>query len=665
MWSVIALLQSVSEASIRKVLAEQANNDLRSSNSPPTDSAVVSNIHSRMLGNGTMQVHEPSLYVGKEAVIPVNELETLIKSKLVETDLVVWITSYLWPVLVDDGKDMRCICNSENNEWMCVSNWSDNDLKCDLILMPFYLLHHPHVISPISEQKSKLRADRVKNDKSSLRLAYFDGRPPTRTTHNYSKWYDCYGVFKAKEHNKIDDAAHVQLFRYINTISSKHPGKLVPGILYDDNQLYIYKSLKGDIIHCIKAKWSDAGTKQLVKNSFPLSPWEQAIIQACKLHEVHPLRCLGVGGTARVIEVYKGAERYALKVVLFEPIYEISPPSAHLLETRIYEEHAAIRTYLNKPHCPTLLSDLKIGDSFPYHGSFYIAPVGTRVSAQTVMETAVNFQLVVKQVLLLYQQGIYHGDARLPNLLLLPPSAVSSSATLPSAVSASSRLFPGTLPSAESLSTENLSTESSSTVLLPGTLSLAEAPSAESLPTESSSTESSSSVVELPDFAALSLSQSPVPAASAPSASSSLSSASIASFSLSSASSTRPVSPVPHAHMNSLVDGGASAQHDVSLAELSPVQLTLQSSFFWVDFLAICPALQNHFLFREDMKMFVQSLVYELVTHETVNLTKPIMQLINAFDPSTRMFDKFADVLYRELKELLERHPPLSYKVVD
>jgi hypothetical protein len=65
----------------------------------------------------------------------------------VEWQLVAYVTSILWPILVGDLSSMRCIAGSENNPWLVTHmDKPESDLKPDAYLAPYWLLSHTNLM---------------------------------------------------------------------------------------------------------------------------------------------------------------------------------------------------------------------------------------------------------------------------------------------------------------------------------------------------------------------------------------------------------------------------------------------------------------------------------------------------------------------------------------
>jgi hypothetical protein len=139
----------------------------------------------------------------------------------------------------------------------------------------------------------------------------------------------------------------------------------------------------------------------------PRSLWEESILRACEVHAVRPLRVLGVGGFARVLEVAREDDsRWALKVRVLKTPDDI----------RFRGEWAFLNAHkssgLPLPHAVSELKEAQLGEEATV-ASFLMQPVGQPVATEAHAPVRAAYAALRQ----LHSAGIFHGDPRPENFL--------------------------------------------------------------------------------------------------------------------------------------------------------------------------------------------------------------------------------------------------------
>jgi hypothetical protein len=368
---------------------------------------------------------------GQPAVLDeTQQKEAITASNSSEEALVAHITASLWPWVVTD--EFRSLVNSESFPWLVVKpKQPELNLKPDLWIGPSYVVQtRDGPTSPSTEKRYFAQGERGRllelhksdanapSDSStpSVPLRYIFG-----TAHGVG-WYDSIYPLAAK--CTLTATAFGEEIAYLQHLSRCGPDKMSRGMVFDATQFYLLICHDGAITRRTVAQWIQAGTGPLIREFFSVeSPWEAAVRALCVQMGAHPIRHLGIGGFARVIEVQldhssssKG-DSWALKVVL----------AAHVGSLAIEQEYLSSLCALAAPSRPLLASILP-STIKPLHrlwgangqqqaAAFLLQPVGETLDAAEVIHTSAVFCAVLRQLRTLHRHGVCHGDPRLPNLL--------------------------------------------------------------------------------------------------------------------------------------------------------------------------------------------------------------------------------------------------------
>lgn len=338
------------------------------------------------------------------------EQQALVVAVNSEAAMVARLTPYLWRWLCGEGTPAyRCLVNSETKKWLEVEPGEGQlNQKPDLWLGPAYLVEQ--LLAPAAaedngpeQEAATVRAD-VMASAATQSFPYVFGKPASK------RWFD--SVFPLAAKLSLTDTAMGEEMIYLKHLSdTNHP--FSRGMAYDKKTFVLLKCVNKKIAWRMQGRWVQRGAGEQIRSFFSVeSAWESAVAHCCTILAVQPVRYLGCGGTARVIEVRNtDGQLLALKTVL-EPNLE------HLAS-----EFCRLRTLISDVQSPAALRGV-LPDAVGSHvelpdksaACFLLSPVGEGIECDVVKSRSA-FRPVFTALRTLHANGQRHGDPRLPNLL--------------------------------------------------------------------------------------------------------------------------------------------------------------------------------------------------------------------------------------------------------
>jgi hypothetical protein len=192
------------------------------------------------------------------------------------------------------------------------------------------------------------------------------------------------------------------------------------GMLFNRSSFWLYNSFDGSPFSLAQYKWVFPGTASAVRAFFagdvdpPLVVLLRALLEALgvrPLHDEHGRCYLGSGATGHVFTVGGATHARALKVVL-----EASVTTHVAVEYSLLTAAAAAGAPVVRPVEGSLLNFVNLGGGRVSGGGFLLEAVGKPFPA---VESRARCVQAFDTLAELHRAGVIHGDARLPNLLLV------------------------------------------------------------------------------------------------------------------------------------------------------------------------------------------------------------------------------------------------------
>jgi hypothetical protein len=249
-------------------------------------------------------------------------------------------------------------------------------------------------------------------------------------------WYD--SIFPLAAKCSLTLEAFGEEIEYLQHLSRCGTDKMCRGMVFGPRHFYLLTCHDGTITSRTIGHWIQPGTGPLIRNFFSVeSPWEAAVRVFCVKLGLEPTKQLGIGGTARVIEVRQKSdgECWALKVVLTSTVNSLAIEQEYLDQLIVHASST-----------PALSSILPIKIS-PLHkawdkkeqataAAILLQPIGVPLDGKEVLSKPDVFCQILLHLRTLHQHGVCHGDPRIPNLLRLaspvrraPPRAAAAAAS--------------------------------------------------------------------------------------------------------------------------------------------------------------------------------------------------------------------------------------------
>jgi tRNA A-37 threonylcarbamoyl transferase component Bud32 len=246
---------------------------------------------------------------------------------------------------------------------------------------------------------------------------------------------DCF-IFGGLAHRHLQrDGCVREVFdAKLESLKQEHLGKLVKyhllipgecrGMVFNGSQFWLFSSLDGHALKLVKGTWAAPGSAHLVRRFFedqpppppPLLPLLRHLLSALRLRptQVDGSAFLGAGSSGRVFAVQstepatRHAQRMALKLVPAAASDEWLFNLTH--EFKVMQDAAA----LGVPVVPVVADSLRLLEGVG--GGYLLARCGVPLDATASQETCCA---AFAALAALHARAVVHGDARLPNLLLV------------------------------------------------------------------------------------------------------------------------------------------------------------------------------------------------------------------------------------------------------
>jgi hypothetical protein len=326
-----------------------------------------------------------------------------------ETELVKRLTPVLWRLCVaDDGGDDVCgyvLVNGENCRWL------------DNLVAPL----RPHM---------RLKPDLFEAPRVCVKECAGTDKQGSG---------DCFIFGSLAHHHLQRDGCVRKLFEgKLDPLTLAHLGELVKyhrlipgecrGMVFNGSQFWLFASFDGHAVKLVRGTWAAPGSEHLVRSFFddqappppPLLPLLRQLLTALRLRpaQVDGSCFLGAGGSGRVFAVQstepatRRAQRMALKLV---------PAAASVtwLGDLTHEFKALhVAAGLGAPVVPVVADSLRVLEGVG--GGYLLARCGAPFNATASLAACSAAFVALAE---LHALAVLHGDARLPNLLLVDGDA--------------------------------------------------------------------------------------------------------------------------------------------------------------------------------------------------------------------------------------------------
>lgn len=326
-----------------------------------------------------------------------------------ERAFVDWLLRRLGTCL--DERAFHCFVNSEDHPWLrpLEAKTSGHEKKPDFWRAPRY----------------------------AVRVVTRNDGVPTGAPRLGTTWLDSVFVIGAKK-EPISETAIGEVIASLQILNGRTEQPAF-GAVVCPTEVHLLTSNAGWLAQRVVAQWTQPGTLQLLRDFFSRqSRWEIAVQYFCTAAGVRPVRALGAGASARVVEVLdQQGDCWALKVVLKD--------ASHLLT-----EHTRLCALVDgagpklarvlPERVSTLFNMLKCGELAA--SAYLLQPVGVPIARETA-----QLEAAWQALRTLHIHGVVHGDARLPNVIRVdrrshrvrpddeiqppPPAAAATAAEVP------------------------------------------------------------------------------------------------------------------------------------------------------------------------------------------------------------------------------------------
>ena len=210
------------------------------------------------------------------------------------------------------------------------------------------------------------------------------------------------------KHKKSDNKDLQQLCRYLINLPAP-PSRISRGMLVDPAGFKLFE-MTGAMSHktattLIEGSWETKGSREAIQSFMTedraYSAWDR-LLEASVVHaKVELVRFLGSGKFGRVYEVSNENGKMAMKLVL----------DCEHAEGELRALHSA-----HALKCPVVKPGEEVHKISNLGGCYLQSPVGKEVDRDTAKT---NLTSVLTSLQQLHKQGVYHGDARIRNLIQL------------------------------------------------------------------------------------------------------------------------------------------------------------------------------------------------------------------------------------------------------
>ena len=419
---------------VERTLKELNINQLSTMISPPSTPAVVAEQTLQRLGKRDYSVWDAAAKnkLQSPPILTVEQHAAIVTDcKTSEALLVARITPFLAPLI---NREYRVLVNSETKPWIeTLRGHSKYRGKPDLWVGPYY------AVRPLrsTQYKDEELAGKINTLLSQNPSSYLYGEPYHGTDRGKADlWYDSIMPIAAKLN--FDNNALGEAINYTYWFSQSPIQPSTRGMLITLDKFYLLHSTKGVVTSITEAKWTDAGSAELMADHFSFdSPWTQAVRELCQKFNVTPLRFLGAGSNGRVFEVIDNSSnrcRRALKVALGSrcgPLAEKIPlaEKEQILIRWLIEKKPEIVSVL-----PQSISDFHtlytdVAQQLPWAGGYLLSPVGESINVKSILQEQNGLSDLLQSLRLMHRNGVVHGDPRLPNILRRQRVTISSSSS--------------------------------------------------------------------------------------------------------------------------------------------------------------------------------------------------------------------------------------------
>jgi hypothetical protein len=335
--------------------------------------------------------------------------QSLVAAVHSEAAMVARLTPYLWRCLCGPGSPFyRSLVNSETKKWLEVEPGEGQlNQKPDLWLGPGYIVEvlpaPANTDGNAAEEEAVAIRTEVKAAHDTKCIPYIFGKPASQ------HWFD--SVFPLAAKLSLTDTAIGEEMIYLKHLSdTSHP--FSRGMAYDKEKFVLLKCVNKKISWRLEGYWTQRGSFERIRDFFSAeSQWEIAIRRCCAILAIQPVRYLGCGGTARVIEVRCQGQLLALKTVLEPHIEQMADEYCRLRGLIRGQSSASIRSVLPD----AVGSHIELLDKSA--AAFLISPIGESIERKVVLKSQKSFLPIFMALRILHTNGQRHGDPRLPNLL--------------------------------------------------------------------------------------------------------------------------------------------------------------------------------------------------------------------------------------------------------
>jgi len=327
-----------------------------------------------------------------------------------ESDVVKFMTPFLWELADTDSSDVcgAVLVNSELFRWL---DRPKHPLRSDLRLKPdLFRTWRPFIV------------DRGAAPAQGVGHAYIFGP----LAHRNLQLDGCVRELYEAKLEELSAAHFGELIKYHRLI----PGPCC-GMLFNRSTFWLYASYDGHPVRLLKCSWAVPGTAQCVRDFFARVRCEPPLLscmrELLRQLDVRPLAAdgavlLGAGGFGRVFRVTRPPDAAADAAGEPPLALKVMPASPH---SDVYNEYNALLAASERgaPVVPVVANSVRLldADTGGEHcgGGFLLREVGSPFEVKSRATCRKAFASLLK----LHECGVLHGDARLPNLLVLRTGA--------------------------------------------------------------------------------------------------------------------------------------------------------------------------------------------------------------------------------------------------
>lgn len=332
-----------------------------------------------------------------------------------ECDLVAYMTPFFEAILKDIDLNLVYV-NGERYPW--IETVSGNNLKPDgFVANKCNVIFRPPYAGAPDCTPSRLFGEGIWDIRDSIN-----------------------SIWDAKK--KVSNEGYGDLCTYLEICSNDRPkyfdqtDVIFKGVVYDAEEFRLVTSTDSTITKTTVAKWTDAGSYDLMKNFLSVQdPWDSCLYQLCSdLNVTIPVVSdtvgtvekssffLGSGAFGRVYKVNNITNNalFALKIVITNVESNLE---------KVYGEYELLMKAQKKPHVIPIVNDsfrqgsMKFKDKNVYYAGYLMNAIGTSIieskTTKTTKVTNTTIYKLLTSLHALHKNGISHGDARIYNAVLI------------------------------------------------------------------------------------------------------------------------------------------------------------------------------------------------------------------------------------------------------